>query len=359
VADLLIYSLAEFREVIFAALDLVGATSVVEVGGEDGLFTRQLLSWAEGSAAAIDCIDPLPSDGLVELMRTSPAGQLHRCRGVEAIPEIGEVDVYLIDGDHNHHTVMSELKAVEKACQARWPLVAIHDVGWPSARRDMYYDPASIPDRARHPYDYARGTTLDSSDLVEDGFRGAGSFAWAVYEGGAANGVLTAIEDFLADRPHLELHVVPCVFGLGVVFSKSSPHADGLRQILSSHEGNPLLERLERNRLELYLHVLRLQHDLDRSKEEAALQVRDLEVENRGLWARVGELEGQLRETTERFAALAVEVASTVGSRSFVVAERLSRLHRRLGHGPGISGERLRSLSPVEAPHHAQRRTRR
>jgi hypothetical protein len=345
VTDLLLYSLAEFREIILPALEATGAGSVVEIGGEAGLFTRELLAWGEARGALVHCVDPRPSDALRQLVEGSSAGRLWPCRSVEAIPDIGAADAYLIDGDHNYFTLTSELAAIEKACEGRQPLLVLHDVGWPSGRRDMYYDPPSVPDDARHPFDYRRGATLDRSELVDDGFRGDGDFAWAQHEGGPANGVLTAVEDFLADRPGLELHVVPCVFGLGVLFETSSPAADQLRTLLARHEGNALLGRLERNRLELYLHVLRLQFDLDRTREDAALRIRDVEVENRGLWARVGELEGRLRETDERLAALSAEVTSTVDARSFALAELLSRVHRRLGHGPGISAARLRALA--------------
>ena len=43
---LLLFSLADFGEILLTCLDVAGARSVVEVGSEDGLFTRELARWA-------------------------------------------------------------------------------------------------------------------------------------------------------------------------------------------------------------------------------------------------------------------------------------------------------------------------
>jgi hypothetical protein len=345
--DLLLYSLAEFREIIFPALDLVGARSVIEIGGEGGTFTRELASWAEQRGGTVRCIDPSPSDALAELAARSPAVELLRCRSLEALDGMERADAYLIDGDHNYYTLTRELRAVTSGADGTAPLLFVHDVGWPAGRRDMYYDPASIPAEARHPYEYEDGVTVGCPGTVPDGFRGEGDFAWARTEGGPANGVLTAVEDFLAEHPELQMRIVPCVFGLAVISARGSAHADGLDELLAAYAGNPLLERLERNRVALYLHVLRLQGvlaGLERAVEHWTLRTRDVEVENRALWARVHELEGQLGALSARHAALAREVDVVVRARSFTVAEQLSRLHSRLGPHPGISRERLLAL---------------
>ena len=44
--------------------------------------------------------------------------------------------------------------------------------------------------------------------------------AAAEREGGGRNGVLTAIEDFIATRDDLELVTVPAFFGFGIVWSR-------------------------------------------------------------------------------------------------------------------------------------------
>ena len=64
-------------------------------------------------------------------------------------------DVVLLDGDHNWYTVDHELRQIEqsaRACALPLPVVACHDVGWPYGRRDLYYDPATVPEGYRQPY---------------------------------------------------------------------------------------------------------------------------------------------------------------------------------------------------------------
>jgi hypothetical protein len=347
VSGLLLYSLAEFRELILQCLDIVGAHTVVEIGGEGGTFTSELLSWAEGRDATVRCVDPAPSDALVQMMEASPVGELLRARSSDVLEELEPADVYLVDGDHNYYTLSVELRAIDARRGDRHPLLLLHDVGWPAARRDMYYDPGSLPPDAVHPYDHAGGVTVGCPGLVEHGFSGEGEFAWARDEGGPANGVLTAVEDFLADRTDLRFQTVPCIFGLGVLYAEDAPYAAEVGAALAPYVDNPLLARLEENRLALYLRVLEQQHEavaLHRQIEDSALRVRDVEVENRALWARVADLEGQLAVVSQRFDALAREVETAVSARSFAVAEGLSRLHHRLGHTHGVSRQRLRAL---------------
>ena len=167
----------------------------------------------------------------------------------------------MIDGDHNYWTVSRELAyADRKAREAQSPtLMLLHDVSWPCARRDMYYAPEALPDEALHPHSFELGSIPDVPDAVRGGFRGGGSFAVALHEGGPRNGILTAIEDFLEGRDDLAFVHVPAIFGLGVIYSREAPYAERLAGLLAPFGDNPLLARLERNRVDLYLRVVELQ----------------------------------------------------------------------------------------------------
>jgi hypothetical protein len=182
--------------------------------------------------------------------------------------------VYLIDGDHNYFTVVQELLWIERIQQkANKPFFCIlHDVGWPWAYRDLYYNPESIPEEWRQPYTWERGLTLDNPETVEGGFRGCGAWACACHEGGERNGVLKAVEDFISLRGSaLEFAMVPGVFGLGVLYSTESLWSGAMKQYLAPLDRNPLLIKLERNRLENYLCVIELQDQSQKAaKEEVA-----------------------------------------------------------------------------------------
>ncbi|MDQ4132200.1 MAG: class I SAM-dependent methyltransferase [Actinomycetota bacterium] len=338
-APLLLYSLAEFRELIFACLDAVDARSLVEVGCEEAAFTEELLRWAEKRGGRVHCVEPEPGDLLLEVSQSSAAVHLYKQRSPEALEEVPPSDAYFLDGDHNYWTVLEELRTIARRRGGLGgAVVFLHDVGWPCARRDLYYSPESLPQDGVHPHTFARGVTPDSRHVVQGGHRGEGQFAWALEEGGSRNGVLTGVEDFLAEHSDLTMAMVPCLFGLGVVYSPSSPSAGALADVLRPYDDNVLLRRLEGNRLDLYLRVLELQDSL----EATELYVRDVNTENRALVAQVRTLETQLEELTSRSQRLIGESDALLASRAFAIAERLSRLAGPKGPGGGLSRQRLR-----------------
>lgn len=331
-APLLLHSLAALREVVFPCLDILGARTLVEVGGEDGAFTRELLAWAEKRGGSVYCVEPEPSEALTRLLGRSDAGELVPERSPQALDKLDNADVYLLDGDHNYYTVRSELETIAGKSGVL-PLVFVHDIGWPCGRRDQYYSPESLPAEAVHPYTYERGVTTGSSATVQGGFRGGGEFAVALEEGGPANGVLTAVEDFLADRQDVALAKVPSVFGLGVLYPASSSEGRDLGEFLRFYRDHPLLERLESNRLSLYLEVL----DLNDRLEECGLRVWDVANENSALWARNSELHA-------RVSLLEGEINKLLRSRAFSLAERLSRLRARVSDQPALSRRSLMAI---------------
>jgi cephalosporin hydroxylase/GT2 family glycosyltransferase len=130
------------------------------------------------------------------------------------------MDVALIDGDHNWYTVTTELRllaGVSRSAGAALPVCILHDVAWPYGRRDLYYNPDTIPPEHRHPWRRA-GIRRRQSELIDGGAGVNAELANAEHEGGPRNGVMTAVEDFVAehDRP-LRLVVVPIYFGLAIL----------------------------------------------------------------------------------------------------------------------------------------------
>lgn len=299
--DVLIYSLSEHRELIFECLRVAAPKRVVEIGSEAGGMSREMVRWAEENGARFLTIEPYPIDEIRELDKSSPAFELVEGRSPEALAGIEPADVYLVDGDHNHWTVLNELLAIYSGGD---PVTILHDVGWPCARRDQYYSVESLPHEAVLPHSFTGGRVPGQSELAEHGgFGGAGNFAVALEEGGPRNGVLTAVEDFLAERDGLAYAHVPAVFGLGIVYPSSAPFSYRLRDLLGPLDGNPLMERIERNRLKLYARVLDLQArgmSVDRGTNRVLLgyaeRLATLEAENASL-----RLErGRLREALDR-----------------------------------------------------------
>lgn len=284
---LLLHSLAEFRELIFACLEPVRPRRVVEIGGEGGTLTQALAGWAAEHDCELLCVEPIPSPPLLEL---AGAGKLTLIRGKTpgALEALEPCDVYVVDGDHNHWVVSNELEGI-LAKHDEAPLVVLHDVAWPCARRDTYYAPADVPGAARQPYTYQGALVPGDPGVAPAGFSGAGQFAYALREGGPRNGVLTAVEDVMAAHAGLELLRIPAIFGVGVLFPSGAPWADAVRAAVGPFHEHPLLERLEANRLALYVEVLRLYKELE-------LERARMSAVAGGLGDEVGALRAELAE---------------------------------------------------------------
>ncbi len=300
---LLIYSLTEFRDLIRGCLEAAEVSTLVEIGSETGAATRDLLELVEARDGKMWCVDPGPTLELEEIDRSSERFHLVRGFSPDALEGLGPADAWIVDGDHNYWTVSRELEHAEAAARAaeRPALILLHDVGWPCARRDLYYAPERLPAEALHPYSMELGSVPDSTEAVRGGFRGDGSFAIAVREGGPRNGVLTAVEDFVAERDDLVFVHVPAIFGLGVVYQRSAPYAERLRELLAPYADNPLLAKLERNRIDLYLRVLELQDSVselglrqNRVIAEYDTSVSEAEIEAARLRLELAELRQQL-----------------------------------------------------------------
>jgi methyltransferase family protein len=292
--DILIYSLSEHRDLIFGCLEAVAPRRVVEIGSEAAGMTRELASWAEEKDAHFTTVEPDPIDEVRKMDAQSERFELVEGRSPEALDRVEPADAYLIDGDHNHWTVLHELRAIYSG---REPLALLHDVGWPCARRDQYYSVDALPPEAVHPHSYTKGRVPGSEELVDRGFGGDGAFAVAIEEGGPRNGVLTAVEDFLAERDGLVYAHVPAVFGLGVIYSREAPYAERLAELVRPWDGNQLLARLEENRVRLYARVLELQDRLARADPASNLvllryaeRLAELEAENASLRLERGRL---------------------------------------------------------------------
>ena len=254
---LLLHSLSEHGELIFGALDAAQPRRVVEIGSETGGFSKALLDWAGANGATLVTVEPHPTPEIRALAGELDHFELVTGRSPAALAEIEPADAYVIDGDHNYWTVIRELRTAYAAGNA--PLAILHDVGWPCGRRDQYYAPGALPPEALHPHSFVRAVHPDHEELVESGgFHGEFQYAMALLPGGERNGVLTAVEDFLRERPELAYRELPVVFGVGFVFPDEAPWAVRVKELLDPWHGSRLAERLERNRVRLYVRMLDL-----------------------------------------------------------------------------------------------------
>jgi hypothetical protein len=289
------FTLVPFAPLIAQLLDAVDPEVVIEVGADEGDFTRELLAWASDHRAEVIAVDPEPGEELIALAEQGSALRLVTEPSPPALRELPNPGAIILDGDHNYYTLTAELRLLEERSAERGlPLLLVHDVGWPHARRDTYYSPERVPEGDRQPLARDVCVAPGVTETVKTGV----IFRWAAErEGGPGNGVLTAVEDFVGDRSDLRLSVVPAFFGLAAIWRKEAPWAAAVAALLEPWESNPMLARLEE---------VRVAHLVDHRRME--LQ------------------EEQLR--------------AMLNSRAFTVAERIARVRDR--GSPALSRDRIR-----------------
>lgn len=196
-----------------------GAKRVVEIGAWRG-DTTALLFDLLGPDSRIDVIDPEPEfDPAEHQARFAGRYVFHRDISHNVLPNLDPVDVALIDGDHNWYTVHGELDMLRTTARdagAPLPVLLLHDVCWPYGRRDLYYEPARIPGKLRHPH--KRAGLLPGHDAPVEAGGINPQRDHAVAEAGPRNGVMTALDDFIAEHDRsLRRVLLPIDHGLIIV----------------------------------------------------------------------------------------------------------------------------------------------
>lgn len=205
-------------------IETVQPQRLMEIGADRGWNTSNILAYCRATGARADIIDPAPQPSLHEVLaQFGPAEhRYHPLKSVAAIPQLDTPDIALIDGDHNWATVYNELNLLHARAEQNGqppPIVISHDVAWPYARRDMYYNPDDMDASQKHPYAY-RGMLPGVPELVEHGMNGV--LANALHEGGPRNGVLTAIEDYIASSgTPFVFRKLPFFNGLGILIPEA------------------------------------------------------------------------------------------------------------------------------------------
>ncbi len=314
---------------IYPLLEAIRPETIVEVGVEVGTVTGPLLRWAQANGAVVHAIDPDPTLN-VERLEAEFGGQLrfHRRKSLEVLGDIAAVELALIDGDHNWYTVINELRALEARAREDGrepPVMLLHDVGWPYGRRDLYYDPQGIPEAQRQPH-AQKGIKPGRMEL---GAGLNGHLENALLEGTPGNGVLTAVEDFVAEsQSPWRSWSIPGLSGMSILVSEPMLAAcEPLRDLLKSIDEPTFLrahcEAIEQARLDAELKRANIQRRLAETQLKQVMRTADphekvaLQRRVRELTERVADLE----EALEGRAALEEQVRILEGTVAQLQAE--------------------------------------
>ncbi len=271
-----------WEPVVAPLVKAADARRVLEIGALRGETTAKMFDQL-GARSELHVIDPLPQFDPTEHEAEFPGRYVfHRALSLDVLDGLPPFDVALIDGDHNWYTVYHELKALAATAREAGqplPLLVLHDVGWPYGHRDLYYEPSQIPEEFRHPH-AKRGMAPGFHRVLP-----AGGFNVdldnAIDGGGPRNGVMCALQDFLAehDRPYREV-VLPFYFGLAIVVEEdrlaATPAIGRTLDVIESAKGRErLLKVSERIRLDEAVHT----HNWNRILERREDRQRDRHLE--------------------------------------------------------------------------------
>ncbi len=279
-----------WETIVQPAFTYIQPHTLVEVGTANGLHTKKILEYCKTHGAVLHAIDPVPDFPVKEWKDLyGDAFQMHTDISLNVLGNIQDADVVLIDGDHNWYTVFHELKILErKATQTgTFPVVFLHDIGWPYGRRDLYYDPERIPPAFKKAA-VQKGILPGKGLPVDDGGLNA-NFWHSVEENNVQNGVLTAVEDFLKQTTlSIEPTFVTGLYGLCILAPKTllnhnPAFAEYLQSLKLPENLKKHYDKVEHDRVQLMvcsqMHAYFRNDSLTRTNEERFKAEETLELE--------------------------------------------------------------------------------
>ena len=216
-------------KITFPLIRHFGYRNILEIGASMGQHSETLLSIPQ---VKLTIIDPCMDCELDKKFGQNDRVTMLRDCSLNVLPTLQQqYDCIFIDGDHNWYTVYNELKQIISHNLLKpGGTIFLHDVAWPYARRDMYYNLETIPQEYILPH-AKKGVVRYKSSLIEQG--GANfDLENALAEGGPRNGVLTAVEDFIKDHPEkFHFMIDQRQFGLGILIDQQQTNQAAIRHL--------------------------------------------------------------------------------------------------------------------------------
>ncbi|WP_374844866.1 hypothetical protein, partial [Paenochrobactrum glaciei] len=213
-----LHSMANFSSIFERVLAGLCPQAYCEIGVEGQILSRKIIEMARIHSSKVYGIDPTIDnkqdyENYIFIQKPSHKG----------LSDVTLCDVYFVDGDHNYYTVKGELDLIKKipSSSSDFPLIFLHDVGWPQDRRDSYYLPSYVPEESRQASISGLGVDPEISGLTKFGLAsGDPNYVFADARGGVKNGVLTAVEDFIIENPEWSYLNIPGIFGLCILYKQ-------------------------------------------------------------------------------------------------------------------------------------------
>jgi GT2 family glycosyltransferase len=248
-----------WNSIMLPILKSIDAKYIVEIGSETGVNTINILEYCMEQNGHMTAIDPFPLFDITEFKnKYGDKFEIYQDLSLNVLSQLNDYDAILIDGDHNWYTVYNELKLIEQNFKGKkFPLVFLHDIGWPYARRDLYYNPENIPEEYRQPYE-KKGLYPGKSELEEES--GLNYFLNnAVRDDTSKNGVLTAVEDFISESElKFSFIIIEAFFGFGILFPRNKGIESFVKKTIANSD---LIGKVEKERVEILAKNTSEKHD--------------------------------------------------------------------------------------------------
>ncbi|MEA1868453.1 MAG: class I SAM-dependent methyltransferase, partial [Thermodesulfobacteriota bacterium] len=256
-----LFSMVNYASLYLPILNILRPECICEIGSDAGDNTKLLAEYCAQNGAQLLIVDPVKP--ALDFLDSANHVRFSLMKSTDFLRNNhSPANVFFIDGDHNYQTVSQELQLIDNMKQQTdVPFcLFVHDISWPCAYRDMYYDPDELG-VAQSCYCRGKGISPYSECPVDDSQLPA-SHAFATTEGGPANGVKKAIEDFLAQRDTEWRNIdIASLYGFGVLWTSDrlSPEQYEVFDKLEKHFSyfRDFLAILEWNRMVLYYQIFR------------------------------------------------------------------------------------------------------
>lgn len=263
----LLHSLSNFKELIWSVCQIAQVQNIIAIGIESKLFLQELYHYVTSIGSKIIAVDPMLNSELLEELSFDAqffeafCGTSAEFFASRTLNRLKGTTLFLLDGDHNYAAVQLELEAIHRlhlAQSSLQPLMFIHDTGWPWGHRDLYYEQGnvSLVDRQQQSA-LGHGVLTNTSTTFPGSNFHLNDASLATHEGGGANGVMAAIENFLGHYPNYVSWHIPAIFGLNIILPSTLAQIKMIESLIPSW-ASPLLSRLENNRIEMYLHLIKM-----------------------------------------------------------------------------------------------------
>lgn len=207
-------NMANFYPLIKDLIMSVSPKSICEIGSDLGATTRLLSDYCYENSCTLHSVDP----AFDKTERKSQLVYTYKMTSFEYLKNNQASQVYFIDGDHNFHTVFNELNLIKSSLIRNEEVVVfLHDVGWPCAYIDMYYDCSSIPEELRS-LSHKNSIVKILKDEYSQVYEGLPMDQVSVVSPSSeSSGVLSAVMEFLKKDMSSEFFKIPSIYGFGVL----------------------------------------------------------------------------------------------------------------------------------------------